>query len=161
VLSAYYMSMTATYNLKIWIRSSFTSVYETSSARYILQQYIAYAKGKVRLIVSEFETAKKVPCNRNSSKAAESDAGCNGKLVRQHTPWLGAHTAKEHVRPLRRALQDLDPRTTPSMFINARCIGEEKINEEDCFILKLCADPSTLKARSEGPAENIRHVLFG
>ncbi|CAJ2654241.1 unnamed protein product [Trifolium pratense] len=47
------------------------------------------------------------------------------------------------------------------MFINARCIGEEKINEEDCFILKLCADPSTLIARSEGSAENIRHVLFG
>ncbi|CAJ2654152.1 unnamed protein product [Trifolium pratense] len=61
----------------------------------------------------------------------------------------GAHTAKEPVRPLRRALQDLDPRTTPSMFINARCIGEEKINEEDCFILNLCADPLTLKARSE------------
>lgn len=47
------------------------------------------------------------------------------------------------------------------MFINARCIGEKKINGEDCFILKLCADPSTLKARSEGPAEIIRHVLFG
>lgn len=58
-------------------------------------------------------------------------------------------------------LQGLDPRTTASMFINARCIGEKKINEEDCFILKLCADPSTLKARSEGPAEIIRHVLFG
>lgn len=47
------------------------------------------------------------------------------------------------------------------MFINARCIGEKKINGEDSFILKLCADPSTLKARSEGPAEIIRHVLFG
>lgn len=47
------------------------------------------------------------------------------------------------------------------MFVNARCIGEKKINGEDCFILKLCADPKTLKARSEGPAEIIRHVLFG
>lgn len=47
------------------------------------------------------------------------------------------------------------------MFANARCIGEKKINGEDCFILKLCADPHTLKARSEGPAEIIRHVLFG
>lgn len=35
------------------------------------------------------------------------------------------------------------------------------INGEECFILKLCADPKTLKARSEGPAEIIRHVLFG
>lgn len=47
------------------------------------------------------------------------------------------------------------------MFANARCIGEKKVNGEECFILKLCADPQTLKARSEGPAEIIRHVLFG
>lgn len=58
-------------------------------------------------------------------------------------------------------LQGLDPRTTAAMFTNARCIGEKKINGEDCFILKLCADAQTLKARSEGPAEIIRHVLFG
>ncbi|KAF2324303.1 hypothetical protein GH714_012007 [Hevea brasiliensis] len=145
----------------------------------------AYAMGKVRMIASEFETANKVTRNRNSSKAAESGgfvlwkmnpdmwyvelalggskvhAGCNGKLVWRHTPWLGAHAAKGPVRPLRRALQGLDPRTTASMFTNARCIGEKKINGDDCFILKICADPATLKARSEGPAEIIRHVLFG
>lgn len=57
--------------------------------------------------------------------------------------------------------QGLDPRTTASMFADAKCIGEKKINGEDCFILKLCADPQTLKSRSEGPAEIIRHVLFG
>lgn len=57
--------------------------------------------------------------------------------------------------------QGLDPRTTASMFADARCIGEKKVNGEDCFILKLCADPLTLKARSEGPAEIIRHVMFG
>ncbi|XP_015885022.1 uncharacterized protein LOC107433741 isoform X1 [Ziziphus jujuba] len=145
----------------------------------------AYAMGKVRMIASEFETANRVVRSKNSSKAAESGgfvlwqmhpdmwyvelalggskvhAGCNGKLVWRHTPWLGAHAAKGPVRPLRRALQGLDPRTTASMFTSARCIGEKKINGEDCFILKLCADPLTLKARSEGPAEIIRHVLFG
>ncbi|KAK4284519.1 hypothetical protein QN277_001340 [Acacia crassicarpa] len=145
----------------------------------------AYAMGKVRMVASEFETATRVVKNRNASKCAESGgfvlwqmnpdmwyvelavggskvhAGCNGKLVWRHTPWLGAHTAKGPVRPLRRALQGLDPRTTASMFADARCIGEKKINGEDCFILKLCADPETLKARSEGPAEIIRHVLFG
>lgn len=47
------------------------------------------------------------------------------------------------------------------MFTDAVCIGEKKINEQDCFILKVAADPQTLKARSEGPAEIIRHVLFG
>lgn len=47
------------------------------------------------------------------------------------------------------------------MFADAQCIGEKNVDGEDCFILKLCADPQTLKARSEGPAEIIRHVLFG
>ncbi|XVF36374.1 hypothetical protein REPUB_Repub19eG0053300 [Reevesia pubescens] len=161
--------------------------YTAASGGQKLQNSIhnAYAMGRVRMIASEFETANKVTKNRNSSKAAESGgfvlwqmnpdmwyvelalggskvhAGCNGKLVWRHTPWLGAHAAKGPVRPLRRALQGLDPRTTASMFTNARCIGEKKVNEEDCFILKLCADPATLKARSEGPAEIIRHVLFG
>lgn len=59
------------------------------------------------------------------------------------------------------SLQGLDPRTIVRMFADARCIGEKKINGEDCFILKLCADPQTLKSRSEGPAEIIRHVMFG
>ncbi|GAA0156559.1 lipase [Lithospermum erythrorhizon] len=172
---------------------------ETSSAQYILQQYLAasgghklqhsihnaYAMGKVKMMASDIETATKVIKSKNSSKGAEPGgfvlwqmnpdmwyvelalggskvhAGCNGKLVWRHTPWLGAHAAKGPVRPLRRALQGLDPRTTASMFANAKCTGEKKINGEDCFILKLGADPHTLKARSEGPAEIIRHVLFG
>ncbi|KAL7119076.1 hypothetical protein ACP275_02G040600 [Erythranthe tilingii] len=145
----------------------------------------AYAMGKLKMVASEFETATKVVKNRNAARAAESGgfvlwqmnhdmwyvelavggskvhAGCNGKIVWRHTPWLGAHTAKGPVRPLRRALQGLDPRTTASMFTDSICIGEKSINGEDCFILKLAADPHTLKARSEGPAEIIRHVLFG
>lgn len=116
---------------------------ETSSAQYILQQYIAasggqkfqncihnaYATGKVQMLAFESETAGKVVKSRNSSRAAESGgfvlwqmnpdmwyvelvlggtkihAGCNGKLVWRHTPWLGSHAAKGPVRPLRRALQ--------------------------------------------------------
>ncbi|CAH9064349.1 unnamed protein product [Cuscuta epithymum] len=151
----------------------------------LLQKSIknAYAMGKVKMLATEIETPTKVVKNRRS--AAESGgfvlwqmnpdmwyvelavggskvhAGCNGKLVWRHTPWIGAHTAKGPVRPLRRALQGLDPRTTASLFANARCIGEKKIRGEDCFILKLCTDPHTLKARSEGAAEIIRHALFG
>lgn len=119
------------------------SLQETSSAQYILQQYIAasggvrllssirnsYAMGKVKMVACEFETATKITKNRNVAKAAESGgfvlwqmmpdmwyvelavggakvhAGCNGKIVWRHTPWLGAHAAKGPVRPLRRALQ--------------------------------------------------------
>ncbi|KAJ0010547.1 hypothetical protein Pint_33755 [Pistacia integerrima] len=161
--------------------------YTAASGGQKLQNSIrnAYAMGKLRMVASEFETATRTVKNRNTSRCAESGgfvlwqmnpdmwyvelavggskvhAGCNGKLVWRHTPWLGAHTAKGPVRPLRRALQGLDPRTTASMFAEAKCIGEKRINGEDCFILKRCADPQTLKARSEGPAEIIRHVLFG
>ncbi|KAG6417461.1 hypothetical protein SASPL_119641 [Salvia splendens] len=145
----------------------------------------AYTLGKVKMIASEFESATKVVKNRNAGRAPESGsfvlwqmnpdmwyvelavggskvhAGSNGKLVWRRTPWLGAHTAKGPVRPLRRALQGLDPWTTAVMFANAVCIGEKSVNGEECFILKVTADQRTLKGRSEGPAEIIRHVLFG
>lgn len=89
----------------------------------------AYALGKVKMLAAEFETAGKVMKNRNAARDTESGgfvlwqmntdmwyielsvggskvhAGCNGKIVWRHTPWLGAHTAKGPVRPLRRALQ--------------------------------------------------------
>ncbi|CAH9144886.1 unnamed protein product [Cuscuta epithymum] len=161
--------------------------YTAASGGMKLQNVIhnAYAMGKVKMMASDIETATKVIKSKNSSKTAETGgfvlwqmnpdmwyvelalgtskvhAGCNGNLVWRHTPWLGAHAAKGPIRPLRRALQGLDPRTTANMFTNAKCTGEKKINGEDCFVLKLCADPHTLKARSEGPAEIIRHVLFG
>ncbi|KAJ1294584.1 hypothetical protein BS78_01G156300 [Paspalum vaginatum] len=172
---------------------------ETSSAQYILQQYLAasgghrllaslrntYAMGKVRMVATEFETAGRLTKNRNAGRGGEPGrfvlwqmapemwyielavggskvhAGCNGKIVWRHTPWLGAHVAKGPVRALRRALQGLDPLITASLFARARCIGERKVNGEDCFILKLSTDPETLKARSEGHAEIIRHVMFG
>ncbi|KAJ7524929.1 hypothetical protein O6H91_17G028300 [Diphasiastrum complanatum] len=145
----------------------------------------SYVMGKVKIISSEFETATKVVHARNSSKSAESGffvlwqmmpnmwsfelavagssvhAGSDGKLVWRHTPWIGTHAAKGPIRPLRRALQGLDPRTTANMFALAKCVGEKTIGGEDCFILKLAADPQTLAARSDGPAEIIRHVLFG
>ncbi|XP_009111789.1 uncharacterized protein LOC103837206 [Brassica rapa] len=144
----------------------------------------AYAMGKLKMITSKIQTATRTVRNRNPSKAETGGfvlwqmnpdmwyvelsvggnkvrAGCNGKLVWRHTPWLGSHTAKGPVRPLRRGLQGLDPRTTAAMFAEAKCIGEKNVNGEDCFILKLSTDPETLKARSEGPAEIIRHVLSG
>ena len=58
-------------------------------------------------------------------------------------------------------VQGIDPLTTAGLFAAARCVGEKTVNGEDCFILKLSADAETLRQRSEGPAEIIRHVLFG
>lgn len=88
----------------------------------------AYAMGKLKMITSELETLTGTVRNRNSTKSetggfvlwqmnpdmwyvelsvggSKIRAGCNGKLVWRHTPWLGSHTAKGPVRPLRRALQ--------------------------------------------------------
>lgn len=172
---------------------------ETSSAQYIIQQYVCatgvvkltnvrnmYAMGRVKMLATEFETATEVVKTKNSVKSAESGcfvlwqmepnmwnmemavggskvhAGCNGKLVWRYTPWLGSYAAKGPVRPLRRVLQGLDPRTIASLWSKgARCIGEKQVKGEDCFILKLAADAATLAGRSEGPAEIIRHLLFG
>ena len=88
----------------------------------------AYAYGKVKMITSELETPTRTVRNRNPTKpetggfvlwqmnpdmwyvelsvgSSKVRAGCNGKLVWRHTPWLGSHTANGPVRPLRRALQ--------------------------------------------------------
>lgn len=132
--------------------------YTAASGGQKLQNSIknAYAMGKVKMIASELETPSKVVKNQKNESGgfvlwqmnpdmwyielnvggSKVHAGSNGKLVWRHTPWLGSHTAKGPVRPLRRALQGLDPRSTASMFANSRCIGEKKINGEDCFILK-------------------------
>lgn len=105
--------------------------YTASSGGQKLQNSIqnAYAMGKVKMVASEFETATRVTKNRYGARDAETGgfvlwqmnpdmwyvelavggskvhAGCNGKIVWRHTPWLGAHTAKGPVRPLRRSLQ--------------------------------------------------------
>eukprot|EP01018_Ginkgo_biloba_P021035 Gb_21083 [translate_table: standard] len=205
---------------------------ETSSAQYIVHQYIAatgcaklqntikssYVMGRMKMVVTESETATKV--TRNSTKATETGcfvlwqmmpdmwsvelvlagikvhAGSNGKVVWRHTPWLGSHAAKGPVRPLRRALQFamwVSNSTVECSFMErwlvlltsspdnsvhqvqsgnqnkkigaylppAPELGEKRIGDEDCFILKLAANPSTLADRSDGPAEIIKHVFLG
>ena len=57
--------------------------------------------------------------------------------------------------------QGLDPRSTANLFSNAVCMGEKVINNEDCFLLKLEAEPSTLRARSSNSVEIIRHTVWG
>jgi hypothetical protein len=46
-------------------------------------------------------------------------------------------------------IKGLDPLTTTSMFASAWCIGKRKVIGENCFILNLCADLETLRARTE------------
>ena len=58
-------------------------------------------------------------------------------------------------------MQGLDPKNTASLFTNAQCLGESRIGDVDCFVLKVCADRAAVIERSEGPAEVIRHILYG
>uniref|UniRef100_A0A9I9D8I3 C-type mannose receptor 2 n=1 Tax=Cucumis melo TaxID=3656 RepID=A0A9I9D8I3_CUCME len=93
-------------------------------------------------------------------------AGSDGNTVWRHTPWLGTHAAKGPQRPLRRIIQvapeeGLDPKSTARLFEKAQCLGEKRIGEDDCFVLKVSAEREAVMERNEGPAEVIRHVLYG
>ncbi|KAF9593329.1 hypothetical protein IFM89_021498 [Coptis chinensis] len=88
-------------------------------------------------------------------------AGSDGNVAWRHTPWLGAHTAKGGVRPLRRALQGLDPVTVAAVFSTADFMGEKRMWDEDCFALKLSLGDTTLTERSDSTADIIKHVIIG
>lgn len=57
--------------------------------------------------------------------------------------------------------QGLDPRATANLFIDAMCIGEKLINDEDCFILKLETSPAIREAQSGPNYEIIHHTIWG
>ncbi|CAL1409351.1 unnamed protein product [Linum trigynum] len=88
-------------------------------------------------------------------------AGSDGNTVWRHTPWLGTHAAKGPQRPLRRIIQGLNPKSTGRVFAGAEWVGEQRIGEDDCFVLKVAAERAAVAERSEGPAEVLRHVLYG
>ncbi|XP_062210013.1 uncharacterized protein LOC133911672 [Phragmites australis] len=88
-------------------------------------------------------------------------AGSDGRVAWRRTPWLGAHAARGGSRPLRRALQGLDPEMIASIFSTAEHAGEKQVDGEDCFVLRLDVGPSVLSSWSDGTAEVIRHGLTG
>ncbi|KAK1571482.1 hypothetical protein Q3G72_017895 [Acer saccharum] len=88
-------------------------------------------------------------------------AGSDGKVAWRQTPWHHSHASRGPPRPLRRFLQGLDPRSTANLFSSSVCVGEKAINNEDCFILKLEAESSSLRARSTSNVEIIRHTVWG
>ncbi|KAI3717953.1 hypothetical protein L1987_69905 [Smallanthus sonchifolius] len=92
-------------------------------------------------------------------------AGSDGDTVWSHTPSLGNQIAKGPKRPLRRLIQGLDPKSTAMLFATAERLGDKKIGEEECFVLKVCASTKDLIARAYGSGpiqvEVLRHVLYG
>ncbi|KAK4431737.1 hypothetical protein Salat_0935800 [Sesamum alatum] len=149
-----------------------------------------YAMGKVKMAASEFVAGDNLSLrklrNRKHGRPAgelggfvlwqkspdmwnlelmvsgcKMSAGSNGKVAWRQTPWQHSHASRGPPRPLRRSLQGLDPRSTANLFSNSVCIGEKTVNDEDCFVLKLEADQSTLRARSSSNVEIIRHTIWG
>ncbi|GMI87200.1 Boundary of ROP domain6 [Hibiscus trionum] len=150
-----------------------------------------YAMGKVRMAASEFSAGEgsvnnKIVKVRNLRhgggevggfvlwqkrpelwclelvvSGCKISAGSDGKVAWRQTPWHHSHASRGPPRPLRRFLQGLDPRSTANLFTNSVCVGERTINHEDCFILKLEAEPLTLRARSSSNVEIIRHTVWG
>ncbi|KAK9700039.1 hypothetical protein RND81_08G213100 [Saponaria officinalis] len=88
-------------------------------------------------------------------------AGCDGKVTWRQTPWHNSHASRGPRQPLRRSLLGLDPRLTANFFTNSICIGERRANGEDCFVLKLEANPKTMEARSSIDILIIRHSILG
>ncbi|KAE8671914.1 HSP20 chaperones superfamily protein [Hibiscus syriacus] len=149
-----------------------------------------YAMGKVRMAASEFTSGEgsvnnKIVKARNLRhgggevggfvlwqkrlelwclelvvSGCKISAGSDGKVAWRQTPWHPSHASRGPPRPLRRFLQGLDPRSTSNLFANSICIGEKSIDDKDCFILKLEAKPSTLRASSSSNVEIIRHTVW-
>ncbi|KAF3795511.1 hypothetical protein EJ110_NYTH00067 [Nymphaea thermarum] len=144
-----------------------------------------YAMGKVKMMTSELHTGSKVVKAKNMNKGGEFggfvlwqkcpdlwcielvvsgckiSAGSDGKVAWRQTPWHPSHASRGPPRPLRRSLQGLDPKSTASFFSKSVCMGEKTINGEDCFILKLEAESSALRARSSKNVEIMRHTVWG
>ncbi|KAF6137682.1 hypothetical protein GIB67_023616 [Kingdonia uniflora] len=127
---------------------------EALTAKYIVQQYIAatggqqalysvnsmYAIGQVKL------SALKFTMGDESVKAT-----LGGFVLWQKNPDLW------YLELVMSNIQG--PRA--NLFLEAVCIGEKIINNEDCFILKLETSPTTLKARSSDSFEIIHHTIWG
>ncbi|PPD85510.1 hypothetical protein GOBAR_DD17540 [Gossypium barbadense] len=169
---------------------------EASTAKYIIQQFVAatgghlalrsirnmYAVGQVQMQGSETlqgnsSVQTRVNCEFGGFVLLQKNpdlwylelvvsgfkvsAGCDGKVAWNQSSSQPGHAHRGPPRPLRRFSQGLDPRCTASLFINAVCIGEQVIDNEDCFILMLETDSKALKAQSSSQAEIIHHTVRG
>ena len=56
--------------------------------------------------------------------------------------------------------QGLDPRATANLFMDAMCIGEKIIKDEDCFILKIETGAAIYEAQSDPNYEIIHHPIW-
>ncbi|KAE9591272.1 hypothetical protein Lalb_Chr20g0116741 [Lupinus albus] len=159
---------------------------EASMAKYIVKQYVAAVGGEHALnsVESMYAMGQMVKMKNMQMKGEmggfvvwqkrpelwclelvvsgyKISAGSDGKVAWRQTPWHHSHASRGPPRPLRRFLQGLDPRSTANLFSTSICIGEKTVDNEDCFILKMEAESSALRARSNGNVEIVRHTVWG
>ncbi|EMS48646.1 hypothetical protein TRIUR3_25994 [Triticum urartu] len=114
---------------------------ESSSAKYIVQQYIAASGGEWALNkVTSMYAMGKILTSRQGNIWGRPYAGYNAITI---------------------AMSGLDPMLTASLFADSVCIGERSIDGEDCFVLKVEAEASSLRARNSSSVEIIRHTVWG
>ncbi|KAI4314863.1 hypothetical protein L6164_027729 [Bauhinia variegata] len=138
---------------------------EASTANYIVQQYIAATGGQPALsAVQSMNITGQVKISASDFHQTSNEnvcCGSNGKTSWRHSSNQETPTSRGPPRPLRRFLQGFDPRAAANLFLDAACIGEKIINDEDCFILKLETSPAMREAQSGPNFEIIHHTLWG
>ncbi|KAJ6736737.1 LIPASE [Salix viminalis] len=147
---------------------------QASTAKYIVQQYIAATGGQAALnAVHSMCVTGEVKIS--ASKFHEGDQTINGKsseetggfVLWQKDPdlWMLELLVSGLQGDMREQWQDfmegLDPRSTANLFIDATCIGEKLIKDEDCFILKLETSPAIREAQRGPNYEIIHHTMWG
>ncbi|RDX71159.1 hypothetical protein CR513_49532, partial [Mucuna pruriens] len=172
---------------------------QDSTAKYIVQQYVAatggvaalnalesmYAMGQVRICGSEMRQGDEYEDSVESRGTPEVggfvlwqknpdlwclelvvsgfkvSAGSDGKIAWNQSSSQPFHANKGPPRPLRRFFQGLDPRWTANLFLDAECVGENSINNEVCFMLKLQSNQQILQAQSTSNTEIVMHTILG
>ncbi|XP_059283110.1 uncharacterized protein LOC132036744 isoform X2 [Lycium ferocissimum] len=164
---------------------------EDSTAKYIVQQYVAACGGQAALnLLNSMCAVGQVKMstsdmNQSGSKChseagafvlwqknpvlwvlelvvsgCKVSAGSNGKVAWSQSS-SSSTASKGPPRPLRRFFQGLDPRSTANLFLNAICVGEKTIKDEECFILKLESSIDMVKAQSTANTEVVHHTIWG
>ncbi|KAI3665495.1 hypothetical protein L6452_44122 [Arctium lappa] len=177
-------------------RSIHNSSIEASTAKYIVQQYMAAiggqpalntvqslcAVGQIKISASDFHQGDEAVNSKSRDEAGgfvlwqknpnlwclellvsgcKVISGSNGKISWRQSSNLQRPMTKGPPRPLRRFLQGLDPKSTGDLFLQAVCIGEKIINDEECFILKLDTSQSDLEEQANPKYEVIHHTIWG
>ncbi|EPS70153.1 hypothetical protein M569_04607, partial [Genlisea aurea] len=164
---------------------------ESSTAKYIVKQYVAatgglaalnsissmYAVGQVKMsVVSDAIEASKRACEvggfvlwqKNPDlwylelviSGFKINAGSDGKIAWNQSS-SSSNPTKGPPKALRRFFQGLDPRSTANLFLNTACVGETRVEDEDCFILRTETDRETLKSQSTCNTEIVQHTIWG